>query len=268
MFDKFVSSLQAVGDTLQEVLGIGDTPPTVGVGFKKALANIAKELSQKDGVEEPEGATLKNYNYLEKQEGFEKEAYTLKDYVGAKPGEAVSGVSLAMGVDLAYQSAESLRTAGVSENLILRLNPYLGLKGKEAETYLKAHPLSLSDEQVGDFSNKMVASYEDSLIEAYNNDSAALDYNQLPTGVQEAMLSAFYQYGKGAITSYNYWEQLTNQQWVEALANLRNFGDPDNVERRAEEANHMEKALIKAGVLKKEDGKLVVTEDKEENEDV
>ena len=55
-----------------------------------------------------------------------------------------SGVTIATGVDLGQQNESGLRRLRVSEAIINKLKPYLGLRGSSAKAKLATDPLVLS----------------------------------------------------------------------------------------------------------------------------
>ena len=64
-----------------------------------------------------------------------------------------SGVTIGVGVDLGQQAPEAykdrLRNFGIKQELIAKLEPYMGLIRGQAIEKLKEKPLSLSKQEVG-----------------------------------------------------------------------------------------------------------------------
>ncbi|WP_259271153.1 pesticin C-terminus-like muramidase, partial [Klebsiella pneumoniae] len=62
-------------------------------------------------------------------------------------------------------------------------------------------------------------------------------FSSLPLNTRTAIVSVAYQYGTNlASATPNFWSQVTNGQWQEAINNLNNFGDAYPTRRRSEAA--------------------------------
>ena len=80
------------------------------------------------------------------------------------------------------------------------------------------------------------------IIKQYNRDSA-VDFENLPSAAQTVIASVGYQYGNPHINTPNFWRNVTTQNWDAAIAELRKFGDPNNVRRLEKQADYLEAAL-------------------------
>jgi len=94
-----------------------------------------------------------NGGFIREREGFTTNGVVPKDKQG-NPFDK-SGVTVGNGVDLGAQSAEKLRALGVDEDTIKVLSPYFGKQGQAAVDALKVQPLSLSQQQAEDLSNRL-----------------------------------------------------------------------------------------------------------------
>lgn len=181
-----------------------------------------------------------DYKFLEKVEGFETYGYTLDDNN--------SGITIASGVDLAYQTPKGLLEMGVPVSIVRALIPFMGVKGGRAEEVLSENgPLVLSEEEARILNEKVKGFYASSIRDVYNDDSF-LSFMDLPIEMRTVIVSVLFQYGysKPDRVVPNFWRQVTTGQWKEALANLRDFGD-DYPTRRNKEAD-----LLEAGIYKLE----------------
>lgn len=166
-----------------------------------------------------------------------------------------SGVTIAHGLDLGQRNAADLQRMGLSPDLIRRLTPYLGYRGQEATDYVRAHPLTITrDEQDAIDRTAFNATYQNA-ANAYNNSTRnraarnsenhgngadVRQFSDLPIEAQTVIADVAHQYGNLHETP-NFLRQVTNNQWREAIANLRNFGD-ETPRRRQLEADRLQRA--------------------------
>lgn len=154
-----------------------------------------------------------------------------------------SGVTVATGVDLGQWNREQLKDIGVPENLLNKLEPYLGLERYNAANKLEEKPLKLTKEEAKILDKRIKNHFSEELIEHYNNYSD-VKFKNLEPQKQTVVCSVAFQYGIYLNDATpNFWGQVTNQEWNKALANLREFGD-DYDTRRNKEADLLEKALV------------------------
>jgi len=181
-----------------------------------------------------------DYSFLESVEGFETRGYTLDD--------ATSGITIASGVDLAYQSVPELMNMGVPSCIVSRLAPYMSVKGKRAEEVLREKgPLFLSEAEARLLNERVKCSYAFAVRDVYNDDSI-ISFMSLPVEIRTVIVSVLFQYGysKPERVVPNFWRQVTTGRWRDALANLRDFGD-DYPTRRNKEADLLEVGIQKLG---------------------
>ena len=183
-----------------------------------------------------------DYSVLRRWEGFDLTAH--------RPGTRKSGVTIGMGIDLGQRNLHDLRRAGLTQQDVDALTPFLGLKGQAADAALKAYRKFHKK----DFSVALAVweKFEDDykkftiqpMIRSYN---AALQpgmvrFGDLPPEFQTVIASVTWQYGNLATETPTFWKHITAQDWEAALAELRNFRDHHR-SRRHQEADHMEPGL-------------------------
>ena len=159
-------------------------------------------------------------------------------YIPARPGNfygktnqdparydaiGVSGVTIGTGVDLGQTDAESLRGYGVSEDLIRKFEPYLGLSSKRAIYKLSSHPLKITAEEAEILDHAMHMGYlKRYVMPTYNKYSPKIRYEDLPMQAQAVVFSLIYQLGAGGVrkNAPMTWYYLTNQMWADASHEL------------------------------------------------
>ena len=156
-----------------------------------------------------------------------------------------SGVTIASGLDLGSRNLADLNQLGLSQDLIKRFKPYLGLKKKDAEQALKLAPLKISLQECIQIDGLVRTHYITALALRYN---AALKpgktpFEDLPPAVQTVITSVSFQYGlNSALATPQFWRAVTEQDWTSVIKILRNFDDLFPTRRRIE-ANFLEQAL-------------------------
>ena len=126
---------------------------------------------------------------------------------------------------------------GLPHSLIEQLVPYLGAKRQEARKLLRDKPLriTLGDALLIDkafkqkFVKQLAADYGASL---HNRRKAA--FFDLPAEAQTVIASVAFQYGDLPDAAPRFWKAVCAQEWRNAIAELRNFGDRYDTRRRLE----------------------------------
>lgn len=145
----------------------------------------------------------------------------------ALAGSSRSGVTVGTGVDLGQQSpavyGKRLRAAGVSEDLIAKLTPYMGLTRSEACRYLRAHPLTLTKAEADQIDKEMKSYHLAEAMGQYAKETAGIDkapkFGELSPAEQTVLMSRKYQ--DGNLTNPN------SSRLTQAMAN-RNGADAVN----------------------------------------
>jgi len=135
----------------------------------------------------------------------------------------VSGVTIAMGVDLGQTSAPELGGMGVSSATINSLRPYLGQSGPAAVEVLHRLPLTVS-QAVADELDEALHTRHIGIAQArYDKDAGAGAFEALPWQAQAAISSIIYQRGPGSIKRFqNTWDAFVRQDWPDAARRLMN----------------------------------------------
>jgi hypothetical protein len=149
-----------------------------------------------------------------------------------------SGVTIAIGFDLGARNANDLLGLPLEPSLIERLRPYLGLQGMQAARYLQHHPLKISDADAKAINVAVKSKLIGSLVAKYDADSG-LSFAAIPPKWQTVIASLEFQYGSLRKRCPSFWRCVTQQNWPEAIAELRDFGDRYTT-RRNKEADYVE----------------------------
>lgn len=150
-----------------------------------------------------------------------------------------SGVTIATGFDLGQRAESDLRTLGISETLITKFRPYLGLKGIAAVNFLKDNPLTITDDEAKEIDKKVKEQKVPLLKERYRTateNKSGTKFEDLPAQAQTVIASVAFQYGTLSTRTPKFWAAVTKQDWVEAVKLLRDFGDSYPT-RRGKEAD-------------------------------
>jgi hypothetical protein len=126
---------------------------------------------------------------LKRYEGDSRKGYIPQDRDGTPIG--ASGVTIGAGLDLGQQSRQSLAAMGLSEALMARFRPYLGIQGRAAQYVLSRDPLELSAEET--------EALNAAVHERYIRETADLFGRQIfdaaPQEAQAVATSLHYQFG-------------------------------------------------------------------------
>ena len=174
-----------------------------------------------------------DWDFISEREGGGRTEGYVPDPEGSQ-----SGVTIATGFDLGARNRGDLERLGLSEDLIEKLEPYLGRKKSGAVDFIENNPLTITYEQVRTIDRLVKASAMEKLERLYNNTSD-IDFRALPPEAQTVIASVAFQYGNLETRTPNFWRQVTQQDWLAAYRNLRNFGD-DYRSRRNLEADYLE----------------------------
>ena len=195
--------------------------------FSKAeAAEVDIELNKFQNVD---------FNFIEDREGFKIIGY-VPDAEGSK-----SGVTIASGFDLGARKLFDLN--GLPEEIINKLEPYLGLKGNEAIS--KAKQLKITREE-GKIINKFAKKESLQKLEKAWKKTTGESFNSLTTEQATVVASVAFQYGDLETETPNFWKYVTSKppQWQKAYDELMDFGD-NYPTRRKEEAKLLFKYLKK-----------------------
>jgi len=176
-----------------------------------------------------------DFDFIKEREGYKTSMYVPKDKKKKVLGK--SGPTIASGFDLGQRSLSDLK--GLPASLVTKLEPYLGMKGAAADTYVSANELTLTEEEVNTI-NKFAKKQEiDKLIKDWNSSSSSKDFDDLTKEQATVVASVAFQYGKLSTEAPTFWGHVTAGNWEDAIKELRAFGD-DYSTRRGLEADYLE----------------------------
>lgn len=177
---------------------------------------------------------ISNETFIRQKEGFSASGYVPKN--ASNRPDANSGVTIGVGIDLGGKTTASMRNDGVADSFIQFLAPYLGVKGQTAQDLLTRSPLTLTDSQAMDLSKNYINRFSTDIATRYNN-ASSIKFSTIPLATRTAIVSVGYQYGTNlASATPNFWKQVTQGKWKEAVANLNSFGDNYATRRKSEAA--------------------------------
>ena len=164
------------------------------------------------------------------------EGNKLKGYV-PDPEGSNSGVTIGSGLDLGNRNINDLE--GLPENIIIKLKPFLGLKGSEAVT--KAGQLNITKEEakiINTFAHKQSLT---KLKKKWNKDSK-IKFNKLNKEQATVLASVAFQYGDLKTKTPNFYRLALEGDWQGVYEELMDFKD-NYPTRRKKEAAYLKKYL-------------------------
>lgn len=146
-----------------------------------------------------------------------------KGYV-PDPENSKSGVTIAVGFDLGARDVKDLKSMGLSENVIAKLSPYLGLQGMQAKRLLESQPLEISETEAAVINEAVKYRMTKRVVDEYNQNSV-VDFGTLPRRWQTVIASVAFQYGSLSKRCKRFFACIIKQDWSSAIRELRDFGD-------------------------------------------
>lgn len=132
-----------------------------------------------------------------------------------------SGVTVGYGVDLSGVTVQELQTFSFSQTDINTLQPYLGLKGAQANAV--AANLVISQSLANEL-NVMAMDVTAATLAGNFTKATGTIFGSLPTAAQTAILDVAYQMGANLQASApNFWSDITTHNWSAAVQVLDNF---------------------------------------------
>ena len=155
-----------------------------------------------------------------------------------------SGVTIATGCDLGQTDIPSLKNYGVSDALISKLSPYIGLKKSQAIAKLHEQQLRISEDEAAELDHCVHGGYLKRYVEPAYNKASSVAFADLPKQAQAVVFSVCFQKGCGGVRRDwpKLWGYLTTQDWKNAAHELRT-GFKQYVGRRKVEASVLEELL-------------------------
>lgn len=170
-----------------------------------------------------------DFDFIAQQEGSRCTGYV------PDPEGSQSGVTIASGFDIGQRDEYEI-TRAFSGDLANKLLPYVGKKRQEAVQCLREIPLQISPEEEMAINRFSHAQAEQRLRKLWQASGVKTAFDDLPDECQTVIASVAFQYGNLARRTPNFWHQVTNGLWANALANLRDFSDryPNRRNREAD----------------------------------
>jgi GH24 family phage-related lysozyme (muramidase) len=160
----------------------------------------------------------------------DREGYSLEGYV-PEPDKSQSGVTIASGFDLGQKQKSDLQ--GLPKTLQDKLTKYLGKKKQQAVEELQKFPLIITDEEAKLLNKKAKEDSVHDLTTKWKNKTGK-NFSELTPSQQTAIASVYFQYGDLESAPPNFWNSVTNNQWGDAISELRNFKDAYPTRRNLE----------------------------------
>ena len=178
-----------------------------------------------------------DWDFISLQEGGRQ----LTGYVPQLKIKHQSGVTIATGFDLGQHNKQELQNMELPNNIIQKLEPYLGLQLKDAENALKKQELTITEEEGQIIDKAVKKKQQEELEKSYNNDSK-INFRDLSGEAQTVIASVTFQKGKLSIVWKKFWSAVIQQNWSEAVKVLQNAKD-GYTDRRNAEANYLKSLL-------------------------
>ncbi|EBV3242572.1 hypothetical protein DOH76_24110 [Salmonella enterica subsp. enterica serovar Oranienburg] len=161
-------------------------------------------------------------DFIHQEEGLKKRPYypDIKD-------ENNSGITVGYGIDLGEKSPASMLVDGVPKNIIDKLAPYTGFKGKDAR-YLLIKDENRLPELTSDEALLLSDIYLSKTINVvsgqYNKESQELKFSQVPEKTRTAIIDVAYNSGDHLWNACPvFWSDIVAQDWGSAYDELMNF---------------------------------------------
>ncbi|TRX72720.1 pesticin C-terminus-like muramidase [Pseudomonas mangiferae] len=164
-------------------------------------------------------------------------------------GDNQSGVTVGTGVDLGQQDKkvyfERLKKAGATQDLLDKLDPYMGLKRSAACRYLREHPLTLTQEEVDLIDSEMQKEKINAVKDVFNDYTLKKGYNINFDDLSEAERTILMsrQYNKGNLDSSadkNLMLYFSQNKEMDAVATLTAENYPGMNTRIKKEHDYLE----------------------------
>jgi hypothetical protein len=241
----------AAGDGLPgfPVEGLRDVRAGVFGAGKGLLGMMSAAEALPDAAPAPPGGSV-DWDFIHQREaagGPSLSMYVPED--GQRHVLGRSGPTIAYGFDVGQRSPRDLQRLGLSQPVMDALIPYARRTGTAAQTYVKAHPLTLAQSDVDAIDQAVRNRMASDLAAKFDAASQVGPFSGLPSHTQTAIADLYHQYGWSdpARAAPNLWRQVTSGDWQGAYDNLQDFHDifPS---RRKDEATLL-KQDMDAGIL-------------------
>lgn len=153
----------------------------------------------------------------------------------------VSGVTVATGFDLGQKTISELKNdLHFPPELIGKMEPYIGKKGRAAINALHNNMLRLSAVEVNLIDDRFIPFYYQRYVEPTYNRDSKLDFRSIPERAQVVVYSILYQRGPGYVKRMpNCWGHFTDGDFAAAAHELEHGEWPDYRSRRRQEGAYL-----------------------------
>ena len=182
-------------------------------------------------------ADMAYINAFLNRQGVEGPCVTIGD-IPARPGNfygrpdqrperytaiGASGVTIATGCDMGQTDVPSLKGYGVSDPLVEKLKPYIGLKRAAAIAKLAKYPLAISPTDAQELDTCVHNGYLDRYVRPAYERASGVSFDSLPRQAQAVVFSVCYQKGCGGVRRDwpKLWSYLVGRKWADAACELR-----------------------------------------------
>ena len=186
---------------------------------------------------DPDGKTV-DYGFVKQYEGGQ----LLNGYVPTRKDGTVigrSGVTIAAGFDLGQQNSYDLNrifgTGNTNKDLKDLYTPYLGKQKVEAQTYLKDHPLTITQEQADRTDTSVLKGMLPSITKQYEKSTGG-KFANLPDQAQTVIFDLGYQFGQDSGIPSDVMDKIKNGNYSGASDSLESMGKGQYTNRRNAEA--------------------------------
>ena len=197
---------------------IGDVASNVSIFTEGNTAMPTEE--EKLSIEVDTEIKNIDFEYIAKKEGGNLlDGYTL----GNKFPK--SGVTVGIGVDLGSKDSKYFETFE-DKDLIEKLKPYFGLKGKNAIAKLNAIPLKISSKEAAKL-NKFVQKQMFKTLKTKWNKESKIKFNTLSTEQATTLASVSFQYGDLKTKTPEFYKLALAGNWKGVYEELLDFKDKE-----------------------------------------
>jgi GH24 family phage-related lysozyme (muramidase) len=208
----------------------------------KSAANQARYLKDIKGVTASADIFAIDGTYVDTQELIDTDITNIDfEYIAKKEGGNLldgytlgdkfleSGVTVGIGVDLGSKDSkyfENFGTTQEDEDLIKKLEPYFGLKGKNAIAKLNAIPLKISSKEAAKL-NKFVQKQMFKTLKTKWNKESKIKFNTLSTEQATTLASVSFQYGDLKTKTPEFYKMALAGNWKGVYEELLDFKDKE-----------------------------------------
>ena len=183
--------------------------------------------------------TLIDFDFIKKLEGFETIGYV------PDPEGSQSGVTIASGFDLGQRKFSDIEK--LPKYIRDKLEPYLGLKGKEAEKI--ASKLEITEAEAN-IINEFAKNEAITKLRTKWEKTTGTSFNNLSREQATILTSVAFQHGDLEKKTPNFWRQTTSGDWGSAFKNLLDWDDTGMASRYQTRREAEAKYLLRDNVTK------------------